>query len=149
MGPVGHVKRCRLPTTNHQPPTTNHQPPSTNYQLPTTNYQLPTTHYQPPTTNYQLRRSFPHHLLDRRVPLHDLEPGIHAQRQHAFLDRRVAQLRCAAVLHDAATQRWRHHHDFVHASAPLHAGSIAGIAALSAEITELAELGVERQVVKE
>ena len=43
-------------------------------------------------------------LFERRDALHHLEPAVHAQREHPFLDRRVPDLRGADVLHDQLAQ---------------------------------------------
>src|SRR4051812_2363955 len=75
----------------------------------------------------QLRRRFADHLLHVRVPFEHLEPRVHAQGKHAFIDRRVAQLGGAEVLDDGPTKSRRHGHDFVDARAALRARSAAGI----------------------
>jgi len=89
------------------------------------------------------------HLLGRRDPLDDLEPGVHAESEHPFIDRKVANLVRADVLHDELSNRLRHHEHFIDALAPLEARAITGIAAFAPEESNLADLRVEAELLHE
>src|SRR4051812_7075859 len=92
-----------------------------------------------------LRARLSNHLLGGRDPLHDLEPGVHAEREHALFDGRVANVRGADVLHHQLAQGWRHHHHLVDTLTALEAGAITRVAAAALEEAELPDLGVEAE----
>src|SRR5688500_17050485 len=64
----------------------------------------------PPTA---LRRCLADDLLQRGDPLQDLEPAVHAEGQHSFVDRAVADLGGADVLDDELPDVRGHGHHFV------------------------------------
>src|SRR5688500_18227123 len=91
---------------------------------------------------------FPDDLLDRRDALDDLQPAVHAQRQHALFDRGVADLRGTDVLEDQLAQVLGHEHHLVQTLAAAEAGAVALVAALAPEERDLAEARVQREVLE-
>src|SRR6185437_15482769 len=76
---------------------------------------------------------FPDYLLEGRDALQDLEPAVHAERQHAVLDRAVLDLGRADVLQDQLPELRRHEHDFVETLTALEPGAVALLAACALE----------------
>src|SRR5205809_1111958 len=93
-------------------------------------------------------RGLTDHLLRRRDSLDHLEPGVHAQCEHSFLDRRVADLGSADVLHDELSDAWRHHHDFVHALTSLETSSLAFVAAGALEERDFSNRRIEAELLE-
>src|SRR5687768_10355193 len=85
-------------------------------------------------------------LFERRDPLHDLEPSIHAECQHPLIDGAIVDLRGADVLEDQLPDVRRHEHDFVESLTSLEPAAGALLAPLAPEEGQLADAGVERQV---
>src|ERR1035437_389723 len=91
----------------------------------------------------------PDDLLERGDALQDLQPAVHAQRQHAVLDGAVLDLHGAHVLEDQLAELRGHEHHFVQPLAALQPGAAACVAAGSLAEPPPADLRVERAVLEE
>src|SRR6267142_4222364 len=66
-------------------------------------------------------------FFERSHALLDLQHPVHAQREHAFFDREVAQLFGRGTLQDLSAQRARQRHHFVQSLPAAVTGAGAGI----------------------
>src|SRR6185437_9384896 len=99
-------------------------------------------------THLASRGSFPDHLFDGRDPLQHLHPRVHAQREHPFLDRAVADLGRARVHDDQPANLLTHRHHLIDALAALQSRSRARVATGALEEAKLADRRIERRMLE-
>src|SRR5688500_20285989 len=92
-----------------------------------------------------LRSRLANDLLERRYSFENLQPPVHAEREHAVFNGAVANLHGADVLQDQPAQLGTHRHHFVETLPPFEARAGAGVASLTPEERQLADAGVERE----
>src|SRR5688572_32432548 len=86
-----------------------------------------------------LSRRLSNHLLERYDAFHDLEPTVHAQREHPTLHRGNLELFARCIVEDVLPQLGGHRHHFVETLPALHAYAVAVIATTTLEERQLAD----------
>src|SRR5690606_11393990 len=90
-----------------------------------------------------LGTGLPHYLLQRRYALQHLQPAIHSQGEHSFLDCHIPDRCSTLALNHHPAQRGTHRHHFVQSLPSLHAEPAAVVAARALEVRQLSYPGIE------
>src|SRR5439155_15945392 len=85
--------------------------------------------YQASAAMARLRARLADHLFRRGDAFQHLEPGVHTEREHALLDRRVPDLGGADVHHDQLPNARRHDEHLIDTLPALEPGAAAFVAA--------------------